>query len=215
MGWQQCCHPHGGNSYLQCTPRGRALDSTINPWSLYGSSNPSNNSTQKSYAEAAGPKGKHPQEAQKAPPPPTQQPPPPSRKRADPQSEPKSMQTYTTQFASPPHDEEEEPDDTPFFIQLAQLADDKKEIKSEDIATYMKFLLASAYDFWGLFLEEFEAEKGSHDGLLCEVPAHEGCTGGRSCLHGGDSSAATHHGEFLIGWHGDRGRRHGKRLALM
>ena len=31
---------------------------------------------------------------------------------------------------------------TPFYIQLAQLAEDKKDIKSEDIATYMKFLLS-------------------------------------------------------------------------
>ena len=108
----------------------------------FTASNPLNNTAQKSYAEAAGPKGKLPQEAQKAPPPPTQPPPPPSRKRADPQSEPKPIQTHTTQFASPPHDEEEEPDDTPFFIQLAQLAEDKKDIKSEDVATYMKYLLS-------------------------------------------------------------------------
>lgn len=39
-------------------------------------------------------------------------------------------------------DEEEEPEDTPFFIQLAQLAEDKKDIKSEDVATFMKFLLS-------------------------------------------------------------------------
>ena len=85
-----------------------------------------------------------PSQTQQAPPQTTQQPPPPSRKRADPQSDPKPTLPSTTQFASPPHnqDEEEEPEDTPFYIQLAQLAEDKKDIKSEDIATYMKFLLS-------------------------------------------------------------------------
>ena len=108
----------------------------------FTATNPPKNSSQKSYAEAGGPKEKHPQEAKKAPPQLTQQLPPPSRKRADPQSEPTPTQTNTTQSASPPHDEEEEPDDTPFFIQLAQLAEDKKDIKSEDVATYMKYLLS-------------------------------------------------------------------------
>ena len=108
----------------------------------FTATNPPKSSTQKSYAEAAGPKAKHPQEARQAPPQHAKQPPPPSRKRADPQSEPTQPQTNTTQFASPPHDDEEEPDDTPFFIQLAQLAEDKKDIKSKDVATYTKYLLS-------------------------------------------------------------------------
>ena len=103
--------------------------------------------TQRSYAEATQPalKGKNPMGPQPQSLPPSQ-PTQPSRKRAVPQSDPKPTQPNNTQFQfnSPPHDDEEEPEDTPFFIQLAQLelADDKKDIKSEDIATLMKFLLS-------------------------------------------------------------------------
>ena len=82
------------------------------------------------------------QPAQQALQQPSQQPQQLSRKRADPQSDPKLTPTNTTQLSPPPMDEEEEPEDTPFFIQLAQLAEDKKDIKSEDVATFMKFLLS-------------------------------------------------------------------------
>ena len=34
------------------------------------------------------------------------------------------------------------PKTPPLFVQLAQLADDKKDIKSEDVATFMRFLLS-------------------------------------------------------------------------
>ena len=54
--------------------------------------------------------------------------------------------------------------------------------------------------------------KGPHERLLCEVPAPEGCTDGRSCLHGGGSRAATPHGESLRGWQGGGGG--GQSLAL-
>jgi len=113
--------------------------------SILGAFAPSNQPTThapKSYAEAThGLKLKEPaQQALKQPA--QQQPQQLSRKRADPQSDPKGTPTNTTQLAPPPMDEEEEPEDTPFFIQLAQLAEDKKDIKSEDVATFMKFLLS-------------------------------------------------------------------------
>ena len=53
-----CCHPHGGNSYQQCTPRGRALftqQSILGAFTFlylrHPTLNPSKNSSQKSYAE--------------------------------------------------------------------------------------------------------------------------------------------------------------------
>eukprot|EP00967_Tisochrysis_lutea_P119207 scaffold194308_cov30-Tisochrysis_lutea.AAC.1 len=50
-----------------------------------------------------------------------------------------SPHPHNSQLAHPPPLNEEDPEDTPFFIQLAQQAEDKKDIKSEDVATFMKF----------------------------------------------------------------------------
>eukprot|EP00967_Tisochrysis_lutea_P120647 scaffold198057_cov35-Tisochrysis_lutea.AAC.1 len=114
------------------------LHTTINSWSLYGFQHSQDTPIQKSYAEAAGPKGKSQIKAQQAPSPshPTQQPSPPLRKRADPQSEPKTTPQAHPQPYPPPLGEEEEPEDTPFLIiQLAQQAEDKKAMKSEEVST--------------------------------------------------------------------------------
>ena len=124
------CAPLGGGHMTQQTILGAFAPSNQQP-----------NPTAKSYAQAAhGHKGKEPHKQAQQPP--AQQPQPQSRKRADPQSDPMPTPNNNTSFASPPPEEEEEPEDTPFFIQLAQLAEDKKDIKSEDVATFMKFLLS-------------------------------------------------------------------------
>ena len=119
-GWQHCCHPHGGNSYHQCTPRGRALDTTINHGSFCALKPTTSNSTKivrgsRSEGTYLWGMGKDPvQQALKQP---TPQPQQQSRKRADPQSDPKPIVNNSTQLAPPPLDEEEEPEDTLFFIQ--------------------------------------------------------------------------------------------------
>eukprot|EP00105_Crassostrea_gigas_P014867 XP_011431689.1 PREDICTED: procyclic form-specific polypeptide B-alpha-like [Crassostrea gigas] len=107
---------------------------------LFTASNNAKSNNQMSYAQAAGPKSKQPMGTQQSPPPPTQHPPQPSRKRADPQSEPMATPNPTLQpHPSPPLEVEEEPEDTPFFIQLAQQAEEKKDTKSEEVSSLMKF----------------------------------------------------------------------------